>query len=250
MGAVKIEDAGGCTWLRLSTGASNALTIDVVGELASALDRAVGLGKGVVLCGSERFFCNGLDLAWALSRSPDEMRGMFLALGDLVLKMLECPVPLVGAIKRHAIGAGKTLFTACDYRYAATGRVLIGMPEILLGVPNPYFADQIVRHIAGDVVASDLIYSGRMIEAERCVASGIVHHVFDREAVEEEGRRKAVELSALPRQAFVAAKTMRGARLCHRIRAGIAEHTDRLVEMWYGAEAQARLHAAARRLAG
>jgi len=94
-----------------------------------------------------------------LTRNADEMRAMFLSLGELVLQMLSTPVPVVGAMKGHAIGAAKTLFSACDVRYAASGRVLIGVPEILLGVPNPYFADQLLRHIAGDAAASELIVS-------------------------------------------------------------------------------------------
>lgn len=67
------------------------------------------------------------------------MRQMFLTLGDLILQILETPIPVVGVIKGHAIGVAKTLFCACDYRYAANGRVLIGVPEILLGVPEPLF---------------------------------------------------------------------------------------------------------------
>lgn len=249
MGTVRVEEAGGCTRLRLSNTEANLLTLDVVHDLSRALEKAVGVGGGIVLCGGERFFCNGLDLAWALSRRPAEMREMFVTLGDLVLKMLECPAPLVAAITGHAIGAGKTLFTACDYRFAATGRVLIGMPEILLGVPNPYFADQLVRLVAGDVAASDMIYGGRLVEAEKCIASGIVHQVFSRDLVEAEGCRKALELAALPRPAFVASKAMRVGRLCRRIRQDLPDHTDHLVATWYGADAQSRLQAAARRLA-
>ena len=49
------------------------------------------------------------------------------------------------------------LLLACDYRYGSRGRVLIGKPEMLIGVPNPYFADQLLRFVAGDFIASDLI---------------------------------------------------------------------------------------------
>ncbi len=89
-----------------------------------------------MLCSGDKPFCNGLDVNQALPQPPNQMRDMFLILGDLVVRMLEAPVPIVGSIKGHAIGAGKTLLSACDYRYAASGRVLIGVPEILLGVAN------------------------------------------------------------------------------------------------------------------
>lgn len=249
MGFVVVEQADECCRIRLSNGDANPLTIDVVDELAAALGSAEGSARAVLLCGGDRFFCNGLDLGWALSRSPDELRGMFLALGRLVLRMLECPLPLVAAFRGHAIGAGKTLVSACDVRLAARGRVLLGMPEILLGVPNPYFADQLVRHLIGDVAASDMIYGGRLVAAESCVGNGLVHEVLDRNEVEERGWQKALELGALPSLAFAESKSMRVEALCRRIRGGLEERTDRLIAAWYGAEAQQRLQAAARRLA-
>lgn len=248
MGNVVTEVVTGCIGLRLLNTDANLLTIDVIRELSQSLRDAKGTPGAIMICGGERFFSNGLDLTWALSRTADDLRQMFLSLGELVLQMLECPVPLVGAIKGHAIGAGKTLFAACDYRYAAKGRVLIGMPEILLGVPNPYFADQLTRHIVGDAVASDFIYRGKLVAAETCVANGLVSQVFDKADVEGEAWKKALELAALPRAAFAECKSMRTARLCADIRANTAERIDRLIDIWARPETQARLKAAAQRL--
>jgi enoyl-CoA hydratase len=104
--------------------------------------------------------------------------------------MRSCPIPLTAVVKGHAIGAGKTLMAACDYRFAATGRVLVGVPEILLGVPNPFFADQLLRFLVGDGLASDLIYSGKLVAAETLVACGLVNQVFPKETVEDEAWKK------------------------------------------------------------
>ena len=173
---------------------------------------------------------------------------MFLALGDLVLGMLAASVPIVGAIRGHAIGAGKTLFSACDYRYASAGRVLVGVPEILLGVPNPFFADQLLRFVTSDAFASDVIYSGRLVAAEACVGAGLVHHVADKATVEDEAWRKALDLAALPRAAFAASKSMRTEALCARIEHDLARWIEVLLDAWTGPDARDRLHAAAARL--
>lgn len=202
----------------------------------------------MLLCGGEKFFCNGLDLAWALAQPPEGMRAMFLALGDLVLGMLAAPVPIVGAMRGHAIGAGKTLFAACDIRFAATGRALIGVPEIRLGVPNPFFADRLLRFIAGDAVASELIYSGRLIPVEEALACGLVHRLADKALVEEEAWARTRELAALPRAAFVESKSMRTARLCAEVRAELPARTDRLIEIWGQPGTQDILRATAARL--
>jgi enoyl-CoA hydratase/carnithine racemase len=245
---VAIETTDGCSRLRLSNTVANVLTIEVVRELSDAIRAAAGSASGVLLCGGDKFFSNGLDLIWALSRSRDQMREMFLTLGDLVLGMLECPVPIVGAIRGHAIGAGKTIFAACDVRYAGSGRVLIGMPEILLGLPNPYFADQLIRHIVGDSVATDLIYTGRLVSAESCVSSGLVSQICDKAVVEDEAWKKTLALAELSNAAFAECKAIRTAHLCGDIRANLAMRTDRLLAIWGAPDAQARLKAAAERL--
>jgi len=244
-----VQTIEGCGKVRLANSDANLLTIDVVRELASAIRALSQSARAIMLCGGDRFFCNGLDVKWALSQSPDQMREMFLTLGDLVVQMLETPVPIVGVIKGHAIGAGKTLFSACDYRYAASGRVLIGVPEILLGVPNPYFADQLLRFVAGDKLASDLIYTGRLIPAEEAGQSGLIHHTSEKATIEDEAWKRTISLAALPQAAFAESKSMRCAELCASIRRDLPARMDKLLEIWKGDNARKLLEAAALRLA-
>ena len=150
MANIVSENEDDCLRIRLACSTTNALTTAVIQDLAHALAEANRDARGAMLCGGEKFFSNGLDLEWALAQSRAEIKEMFHALAGLILGMLESPVPIVGAIKGHAIGGGMAIYLACDYRYAATGHVLIGKPEVLLGVPNPYYGDQLLRFVAGD----------------------------------------------------------------------------------------------------
>jgi enoyl-CoA hydratase/carnithine racemase len=88
------------------------------------------------------------------------LRASFLAMGDLVLDLLELPVSVACAMTVHAVGAGMSLVIACDVRMGATGKCLLGAPEVKLGVPNPVFADRLLRAVVTDRVANDLLYSG------------------------------------------------------------------------------------------
>ncbi len=184
MAGTHCEHEDGCVRIRLACGDANALTTAAVRDLASAIEEAGRTARGAMLCGGDKFFSNGVDLDWALAQPRDAIREMFLELGRLILALLESPVPIVGVIKGHAVGAGMAMFLACDYRYAASGRVLIGKPEILLGVPNPYYGDQVLRFVAGDFVASDLIYTGKLIRAEEGRALGLVHETGPKSDVE------------------------------------------------------------------
>ena len=248
MSGIEVEPIKDCVRIRLANGVQNLLTTDVIGALSAALSAAARDARGVLLCGGDKFFSNGVDLDWALARSAAEMREMFMALGDCILRVMECPVPVVGAVRGHAIGGAFALFIACDYRFGARGRVLLGKPEILLGVPNPYYGDQLLRFVAGDFVASDLIYSGRLVTAEAACDLNIVHGVDEPDGIEAVAWERLRTLCELAPDAFAESKSMRNADFIADVRAQLSARVVRQVEIWNGGEAQARLRAAADRL--
>ena len=248
MANVSFEQEDGCARIRLAAGDANALTTAVVQELASAVEEAGRTARGAMLCGGDKFFSNGVDLDWALAQPRAAIREMFLELGRLVLALLESPLPVVGVIRGHAAGAGMALFMACDYRYAAAGRVLIGKPEMRLGVPNPYYGDQLLRFVAGDFVASDLIHTGRLIRAEDGRALGLVHETGAQTEIERTAWEKLLSLRDLAPEAFAESKRMRLGRFCADLREQMPARVARQVEIWHGKEAQDRLRAAAERL--
>lgn len=245
---ISLERRDGCVGIRLARGEANALTTSLIRELADAAEEAGQSARGVLLAGGGRFFSNGVDLDWALGEPRDSIREMFLELGRLILALLEAPVPVVGAIRGHAIGAGLAMFLACDYRCAATGRVLIGKPEILLGVPNPYYGDQLLRFVAGDFAASDLIYTGRLIHAEEGRSLGLVHEAGPKEEIESMAREKLLSLCNLAPAAFAESKRMRLGRLCADLREQMPARVARQTELWHSEDAQTRLREAVERL--
>ena len=248
MSDISCDRRDGCLRIRLAAGDANALTTPVIRDLANAVEEAGRTARGAMLCGGGKFFCNGFDLDWGLGQPREAMREMFLELGRLILALLESPVPVVGAVKGHAVGAGLALFLACDYRYAATGRVLIGKPEILLGVPNPYFGDRLLRFVAGDFAASDLIYTGKLIHAEDGRALGLVHETGPKAEIEDMAWEKLLCLCDLAPAAFAESKRMRLGKFCADLRDQMSARVARQVEIWHGDDAQRRLRAAAERL--
>ena len=245
---ITCETADDCSRIRLSRGVTNTLTTELFRDLSSALDNAEKNTRGAMLCGGDKFFSNGVDVAWALTLSPGEVREMFLELGGCILKLLELTIPTVGAAKGHAMGGAFALLLACDYRYGATGHALFGKPEPLLGVPNPYFGDQLFRFVAGDFTASDLIYTGRLISAREAHDLQLLHGVADKEIIEAEGWKQLLVLRDLARNAFAESKRMRTEHLCARLREQMSARVARQVEIWHSPEAQERLQKAAKRL--
>ena len=77
MSNIVSEHADDCLRIRLSSGTANALTTAVIQDLAQAVADANRDTRGAMLCGGEKFFCNGLDLDWALACSRAEIKAMF-----------------------------------------------------------------------------------------------------------------------------------------------------------------------------
>lgn len=244
---ITIHDSG-ITELRLENTTANVLNRDVVSQLAHAVSEATRTSKAAVLLGGDKFFCNGLDLQWAVTQDRSAMRQMFLALCELVLQILEAPIPIVGAMKGHAIGAGKTLFIATDYRIGASGRILFGMPEVKLGVPNPYFAEALLRFLTSESTASELIYTGDLITAEQAATTGLINAIHESTEVEKAAIKKAEALGRLPKLAYAQSKNQRSLILRREIRANVEPMIENLLDAWFGADAQAILRATAERL--
>lgn len=51
-----------CVQIRLASGETNVLTTEMLCALSAALGEAERGARGVLLCGGEKFFSNGVDL--------------------------------------------------------------------------------------------------------------------------------------------------------------------------------------------
>jgi enoyl-CoA hydratase/carnithine racemase len=182
---LEVRAEGRVDWLTLNRPESlNAINVEMVRELRDYFD---GLAENtrtriVVLRGAGRAFCAGLDLkeAGLPSDGPAPVgRGWGFQgyLADVYLKMRRCPQPIVSLIHGSACGGGFALALASDIRIAAdTARmnaafIRIGLSACDMG--TSYFLPRLV----GTSLASELMLTGRFIDARRALATGLVSEV-------------------------------------------------------------------------
>jgi enoyl-CoA hydratase/carnithine racemase len=113
------------------------------------------------------------------------------------------------------------------------------MPETRLGVPDPCFADQLVRFIVSDAAASEFV------TARRAAALGLVNELGDPAEVESRAVENARAMAAIPSRGFAISKRMRTERLCATIRGGFPAQLEQFLDAWFGEEAQRLLRATA-----
>ena len=169
----------------------NRVSIDRWHEVLAELE-AVDGPLAVVLTGSGKFFCNGLDLDW-FGEHPDAAGGVVDDVHRLFGRLLLLPAYTVAAINGHAFAGGAMLSCACDVRVMRDDRGYWCLPEVDLGLPLTVPMKEVVTVRLPRAAAYDAIMTGRRYSAADAHAIGIVDHV----AVEDRVVDLAVDLAAV-----------------------------------------------------
>ena len=194
--AIEIKNDGAVAWLTLNRPHNlNALSAQMVAELEDFLHRLPRQTETrvVVMKGAGRAFCAGLDLkeqnrgGTGLGASTTDTVESQRRMSDLVVAMRRAPQPFIAAIRGPAAGGGFALALACDVRIAGESArfnaafIRIGLSACDMGVS--YFLPRAV----GRSVASELMLTGRFINAQRAFATGLVSELMPDAEVDARG---------------------------------------------------------------
>lgn len=230
--------------LKLNRGVTNPLNGKVVEELGRHI-REVKVNKEitalVIASANDKFFSLGFDIPELYPKEPQGFKDFFTSFNQLCLDLYILPKPTVAALNGHTIAGGFILASCCDYRFMSQGKKFCALNEINLGVPVPYLSDLILRQLVGDRKATEMLYFGKMIPAEKALQMGIVDALFPPEALLPESLAKVRELGNLPSEAFGAIKANRTGEVAEKIRLRLEEDIQIFLKFWYNDEARGRL---------
>ena len=189
-----VEKRGQVDWVTLNRPERlNAITETMTRELGGYFD---GLFSDpsvriVVLRGAGRAFCAGNDMNHSAARREGRETAPFGGgfgyqgfLADVYIKMRRCPQPIISLVHGPACGGGFSFALASDIRIAGESArmnaafIRIGLSACNMGVS--YFLPRLV----GVSVASELMLTGRFINAQRSLATGLVSEVVPDERLE------------------------------------------------------------------
>ncbi|UCC74842.1 MAG: enoyl-CoA hydratase/isomerase family protein [Gemmatimonadota bacterium] len=197
--AVDVDESSGVATMSLNRPEKrNALSAELVDELSDALawadaDERV---RVVLLRGEGKDFCAGVDLnalSEMMEAGVEDQLADADALGDLFLILRRIELPVVAAVRGHAVAGGCGLATACDIVLAADD-ARFGYPEVKIGF-LPAMVIAMLRRAAGEKRAFELVVTGRTIDAEMAERYGLVQHVFPSDEFERGSREFAEDLA-------------------------------------------------------
>ena len=245
MATVNVTMQGATAVLRLDNGATNAISSELVADLAAALARVRSSAGGLVLAGNSKFFSIGLNLPELITFDRAAMIAFFSRFDQLAFDLYPLPLPTACAMTGHAVAGGGVLALTCDFRFAAAGKKLFGFNEATIGLPVPYLPDLILRQLAGDRAASEMMYHGRFLPVDRAVETGMIDSVLPLAEVEEQAVAKINALAAQPRTAFALIKENRTDFVRSAYELHNRSKLARMLDCWFEDSVQALLRDAA-----
>lgn len=203
--AVRKECRDGVTIITLENGKANALDLELLVELGETiLALSPPAVKAMVLTGAGRMFCAGVDLHRLLAEGQDYCREFLDALAVCLRSLFLLPIPTVAAINGHAIAGGCILASCCDHKIMDPGPGRIGVTGLLVGVPFPRVAIEILRFTLAPGLLEDLIYSGRLMSATEALSLRLVNEV-DKQVLDR-SLQVASKLAEIPAATFALTK--------------------------------------------
>lgn len=164
--------------------AMNALNVDVVGQLTSALE-AVESNNDVhtiVLDGAGKAFVAGADVKFFVDKiRSDEFQDIydFTANGHHLLNAIETSSKTTIALTTGlALGGGLELAMACDYRIG-TRKTQFRFPETSIGIYPGLGGTQRPARLCGKEVARWAVLAGNFMDAQTAFDVGLLSHLVE-----------------------------------------------------------------------
>ena len=172
---------------------ANALTGDMLGQLAEIAEEAAGQAQAVILTGAGKVFSAGMDLAAAkagLATDPVWER--------LSGALARAPYLSIAALNGTLAGGAFGMALACDLRICVPEAKFF-YPVMKLGfLPQPSDPAR-MSALIGPARAKLIFMAGQKITAEEALAWGLVSRITPRETLLEDARALAADtLGATP----------------------------------------------------
>jgi enoyl-CoA hydratase len=161
--------------------ASNALNTQMGRDLVRCFeDLALDPGnlRCIVLTGTgDKAFCAGGDLKERHDMTDEAWTRQHVIFERMVRALIDCPVPIIGAVNGAAYGGGCEIAGACDFLYAADS-ARFALTEVTLGIMPGGGGTQTLPRAVGERRAKELILTGKPFTAAQACDWGLVNEVF------------------------------------------------------------------------
>lgn len=164
--------------------------------------------KVVVITGAgEKAFSAGADIKAMKGMTALKARALS-QMGYEICNVIESiEKPVIAAINGYALGGGMEVSMACDFRIASE-KARMGQTEINIGLIPGWGGTQRLTRLVGKAKAKELVYTGKIVDANTAFQYGLVNKVVPTEEFMTAVRHFAKELAGKAPVALRVAKSL------------------------------------------
>src|SRR5262245_39063894 len=172
---VKLTRQGPVFVLRMEAG-ENRFNRPFLDAMTAAFDEveAAAAPVALVTTGSDKFYSNGLDLAWITGDGAHEGTAFVSDFLRFLGRVLAFPVPTVAAINGHAFAGGGMLALAHDFRVMRADRGFFCFPEVDIKLPLAPGMTALIKCRLTPAAFRDTILTGARVGGVQARDLGIV----------------------------------------------------------------------------
>ena len=220
---LRYDSDGVISTITLDDGKANALSVEMLAQINTALDHAQRDKCAVLITGREGMFSGGFDLG-VFRTEREQVFAMLKAGAELTERLLSFPAPVIGACSGHAIAMGVFLLLSTDVRIGIkNGPFKIAVNEVQIGMTLPRFAIEVCRQRLTPAAFNRALITAEAHDHDRAVEAGFLDYVVPASEFHDAVRTRAVALAKLGRDAYIATK--------HRVRAQTLSALRRAIEI-------------------
>lgn len=157
--------------------------------------------RAVIWRGEGRSFSSGRDVGSIGTLRTELTHQELMRRGHRGIQQLwELDAPVLVACKGWVIGGSFQRALLCDIRIAAEG-TRFRLPELGHGVIPDTGGVAVLQQMCGPGVVSDLVLTGRVMDAEEALRHGVVSRVVPADRLDAEVREAAERIAATPKVA-------------------------------------------------
>jgi enoyl-CoA hydratase len=173
----------------------NAIDQAMIDDLHRAMDalEADETVRVMILSGAGgKALAAGADIAQLRQRRAREALQIINA--KLFQRVEDLPFPTIAAITGYALGGGCELAMSCDMRVAGRSAKL-GQPEVALGIIPAAGGTQRLPRLVGIGRAKEIIFTGRLVDADEAERIGLVNKLVDDDNVLDAAHEMAAQIA-------------------------------------------------------
>jgi enoyl-CoA hydratase len=241
---IDVTEQGDIAIVHMRYGKANALDIAFCEALALRFERLrTSSSRGVVITGQGKMFCAGVDLPQMAEGGIDYVLRFLKALDRLYTEVFNFPKPVVAAVNGHAIAGGCILACAADHRLMAKDSGRMGVTEILVGVPFPQLAFEIMRTVTSVRLLPEAILTGATYTSDGAVERGWINELVEPTELLDKAVAAANKLAAVAPAAFAFSKRQIRQPANERLQKDGPALDAEIEKIWTAPETAARVHA-------